>query len=71
MTGYDFIFSDKRTKRLYRHFLFWLILLLHFIIQNLIVGGAKEALEWRGFRDSAFNAFFFFPFLYRISLYFH
>ncbi len=68
MTGYDFIFSNKPGKRLYRHFAFWLILALHFIIQNLIVGGIDEAVKWRGFMDSAFNAFFFFP-IYVLSVY--
>jgi hypothetical protein len=68
MTGYDFIFSNKSGKRLYRHFTFWLILLLHFVIQNLMVGGIIEALRPRSFTESAFYAFFFFP-VYIISVY--
>ncbi len=68
MTGYEFIFSNKPGKRLYRHFAFWLVLALHFIIQNLMVGGVNEALKPRSFIDSAFNAFFFFP-VYVLSVY--
>ena len=68
MTGYEFIFSNKPGKRLYRHFAFWLVLALHFIIQNLMVGGPNEALKPRRFVDSAFNAFFFFP-VYILSVY--
>jgi Histidine kinase len=69
MTGYDFIFSKKPGKRLlYRHLAFWLVLALHFIIQNLMIGGANEALKPRSFIDSAFNACFFFPF-YILSVY--
>ena len=68
MTEYEFIFSNKPGKRLYRHFAFWLILILHFIIQNLMVGGPDEALKQRSFIDSTFNAFFFFP-IYILSVY--
>ena len=68
MTGYEFIFSDKPVKRIYRHLLFWLVLILHFIIQNLIVGGANEAIKPRSFADSALNALFFFP-VYILSAY--
>jgi hypothetical protein len=68
MTGYEFIFSNKPGKRLYRHFVFWGVLALHFIIQNLMVGGANEALKDRSFVDSAFNALFFFP-VYLLSVY--
>jgi sensor histidine kinase YesM len=69
MTGYEFIFSDKPVKRLYRHILFWSILILHFIIQNLIAGGgANEALKSRSIDESAFYGLFFFP-IYVISSY--
>ncbi len=68
MTAYEFIFSNKPVKRLYRHFAFWLILLLHFIIQNLMVGGIGEALKPRSFIESTYNSFFFFP-IYILSVY--
>ncbi len=68
MSGYDFIFSDKPGKRLYRHVVFWSVLVLHFIIQNLMVGGISEALTQRSFIDSTFYAFFFFP-IYIFSVY--
>ncbi len=68
MTGYDFIFSNKPSKRIYRHLLFWLILALHFIIQNLIAGGANEAIKSRSFIESAFYSLYFFP-IYIVSAY--
>lgn len=68
MTGYEFIFSNKPGKRFYRHTAFWLVFALHFIIQNLMVGGIDEALKNRSFIDSAFNALFFFP-VYLLSVY--
>jgi two-component system, LytTR family, sensor kinase len=70
MTGYEFIFSSRPVKRLYRYSLFWLVLVIHFIIQNLITGGnVHEALSSRSLLDSAFNAIFFFP-IYILSVYF-
>ncbi|MDQ2863450.1 MAG: histidine kinase [Bacteroidota bacterium] len=68
MTGYEFIFSGKPVKRLYRHIFFWLVLAMHFIIQNLMIGGFNEGLRHRSFSESAFKAIFFFPF-YFISVY--
>ena len=69
MTGYEFIFSGRPVQRLYRHLLFWLVFLIHFIIQNLITGGnVHEALNSRSLVDSAFNALFFFP-AYILSVY--
>ncbi|MGH2563675.1 MAG: sensor histidine kinase, partial [Ginsengibacter sp.] len=68
MTAYEFIFTDRPAKRLYRHLAFWLALPLHFIIQNLMVGGIGEALKPRSFIDSSFNASFFFP-IYILSVY--
>lgn len=68
MTGYEFIFSGKPVKRLYRHTFFWLVLVMHFIIQNLMIGGFNEGLRHRSFAESAFYAIFFFPF-YFVSAY--
>ena len=69
MTGYEFIFSNKPGKRLYRHFVFWAILALHFIIQNLIVGTrVNEALRSHSFIISSLDALFFFP-IYVLSVY--
>lgn len=69
MTGYEFIFSNKPGKRLYRHLAFWMVLTLHFIIQNLMVGGMGEAVKPRSFIESAYYALFFFP-VYIVSVYF-
>lgn len=68
MTGYEFIFSDKPVKCLYRHTVFWLVLAVHFIIQNLMIGGFNEGLSHRSVAESAFNALFFFP-IYIMSTY--
>jgi len=61
MTSYEFIFSDKPEVKASRHITFWFVLILHFIIQNLMVGGFNEGLHYRSFMGSAFNAAFFFP----------
>jgi Histidine kinase len=61
MTSYDFIFSNNPGPKASRHFAFWIVLIFHFIIQNLMIGGVNEGLKSRGFADSAFNALFFFP----------
>jgi hypothetical protein len=61
MTSYDFIFSNKLGPKASRHFAFWMVLIFHFIIQNLIIGGVNEGVRRRGLADSAFYALFFFP----------
>jgi hypothetical protein len=69
MTRHKFIFSNEPGFRLARHLAFWCGLLLHFIIQNLIVGGANEAHKPRSFEASAYYAIFFFP-VYCLYVYF-
>jgi hypothetical protein len=69
MTRYKFIFSDRPDYRISRHLAFWAVLLLHFIIQNLMVGGINEALKPRSYFDSFTNALYFFP-AYIVSVYF-
>ncbi|MEO6868275.1 MAG: histidine kinase [Ginsengibacter sp.] len=61
MTGYGFIFSGKPVKRLYRHVLFWAVFALHFIIQNLLIGGFNEGLKQRSLAESAYYLLFFLP----------
>lgn len=61
MTGFEFIFSDKPVNRLYRHVLFWAVLALHFVIQNLLIGGFNESLKQRSFSESVYYLLFFLP----------
>ncbi|MEO6870199.1 MAG: histidine kinase [Ginsengibacter sp.] len=61
MTGYELIFSRKPVKRIYRHVLFWAVFALHFIIQNLLIGGFNEGLKQRSFAESAYYLLFFLP----------
>src|SRR5438477_12604841 len=61
MTNYNFIFSNKPRHRFSRHLAFWIIFSLHFVIQNLMIGGPGEAQKWRGFAESFYNTLFFFP----------
>jgi hypothetical protein len=61
MTRYDFIFSNKPGPTVSRHLAFWMVLICHFIIQNLIIGGVNEGLKRRGLAESACYALFFFP----------
>jgi signal transduction histidine kinase len=68
MTEYEFIFSGKPVKRLYRHVLFWAVLALHFIIQNLLIGGFNEGLKQRSFEQSAYYLLFFLP-IYIVATY--
>ena len=61
MTGFEFIFSDKPVNRLFRHVLFWAVLALHFVIQNLLIGGFNESLKQRSFLESVYYLLFFLP----------
>lgn len=61
MDSQEFIFSRQPKFRLARHLLFWIVLSLHFIIQNLMVGGAGEARTYRTFTESAVNLLYFLP----------
>ncbi len=68
MTGYKFIFSGKPVNSLYRHVLFWAVFALHFIIQNLLIGGFNEGLKQRSFTESAYYLLFFLP-IYILATY--
>lgn len=68
MTSQEFIFSNKPAHRFIRHLSFWACFSLHFIIQNLLVGGIREAKTPRTFAESSFNLLYFLPF-YIISTY--
>ncbi len=68
MTSQEFIFSNKPYHRLCRHVIFWLVLSLHFLYQNLIVGGAHEALKPRSLIESLIYTFYFLP-IYILSTY--
>jgi Histidine kinase len=61
-----FIFSSK--YRVARHLAFWTACSLHFIIQNLMIGGPGEATNSRTFSESALHYLYFFP-CYFLSLY--
>ena len=68
MTRYNFIFSNEPGYRISRHIAFWSVLLLHFVIQNLIVGGFNEAVTPRSFPDSIYYSCYFFP-IYIVFVY--
>jgi two-component system LytT family sensor kinase len=69
MTRSNFIFSNATKHKLSRHLAFWLIFSLHFIIQNLLIGGPGEANTYRSFLDSSVHLLYFIPF-YILSTYF-
>jgi hypothetical protein len=69
MTSQEFIFSKKTTVKLLRHFLFWLLFSLHFIIQNLMIGGPGEAKTHRTFFESFVHLLYFLP-VFLLSTYF-
>ena len=56
-----FIFSDKFSYRLGRHLSFWMIFLLHFALQNVMIGGFKEAQHTRTLPELLQYVAFFFP----------
>lgn len=69
MNTHDFIFSNQLKYRLGRHLTFWVLFSLHFIIQNLMIGGPGEAKTSRSFLESALHFLYFFP-VYLLSTYF-
>jgi len=68
MTLNKFIFSDQPKTRLARHLVFWLIFSLHFVIQNLMIGGPGEGKTSRTFLQSFLHFLYFLP-IYLVSTY--
>jgi len=69
MNTHEFIFSGKVKYRIGRHLVFWILFSLHFIIQNLMIGGPGEAKTSRTFLESASHFLYFLP-IYLLSTYF-
>jgi len=69
MNTHELIFSDKPKYRIGRHLIFWILFSLHFIIQNLMIGGPGEAKTSRTFLESASHFLYFLP-IYLLSTYF-
>jgi sensor histidine kinase YesM len=69
MTSQEFIFSNKPVHRFTRHIVFWLAFALHFIIQNLMIGGPGEAKTSRTFFESFVHLLYFLP-VFLLSTYF-
>jgi sensor histidine kinase YesM len=69
MNAHEFIFSGRLKYRIGRHLVFWLLFSLHFIIQNLMIGGPGEGKTSRAFLESASHFLYFFP-IYLLSTYF-
>ena len=64
----EFIYSPRWKFRLARHLVFWLVFFLHFVLQNLLVGGPGEASKHRSFMQSIVHSFYFMP-AYLLSTY--
>jgi len=69
MNTHEFIFSNEPKYRIGRHLVFWILFSLHFIIQNLMIGGPGEARTSRTFLESASHFLYFLP-IYLLSTYF-
>jgi len=69
MNTHEFIFSGQLKYRIGRHLVFWILFSLHFIIQNLMIGGPGEAKTSRTFLESASHFLYFLP-VYLLSTYF-
>lgn len=67
--NHEFIFSNEPRYRVGRHVTFWLLFSLHFIIQNLMIGGPGEGNTSRSFFESAGHLMYFLP-IYLLSTYF-
>ncbi|HEY4967929.1 MAG TPA: histidine kinase [Puia sp.] len=69
MKGYHFIFSNRPLYRLLRHLAFWAVFIVHYSLQNMLIGGTHEALHYRTIPAIIqFDAFFVPAFI--ISAYF-
>src|SRR6186997_2408551 len=68
MNTHEIIFSDQLKYRIGRHVVFGILFSLHFIIQNLMIGGPGEAKTSRTFLESASHFLYFLP-LYLLSAY--
>jgi len=69
MNTHEFIFSNEPKYRISRHLVFWILFTLHFIIQNLMIGGPGEARTSRTFLESASHFLYFLP-IYLLFTYF-
>ena len=68
MNTNEFIFSNQLKYRFGRHFVFWILFSLHFIIQNLMIGGPGEGKTSRTFLQSTSHFLYFLP-IYLSSTY--
>jgi histidine kinase len=66
---HDLIFSNQLRHKIARHLFFWIAFSLHFIIQNLMIGGPGEAKTSRTFLESSSHFLYFLP-IYLLSTYF-
>lgn len=69
MKGYDFIFSNRPRYRLLRHLAFWAVFIFHYSVQNMLIGGAREAIHYRSIPEIIQYDAFFVP-AFVISAYF-
>ncbi len=68
MTLNNFIFSNALKFSFARHLAFWTVFSLHFVIQNLMIGGPGEASTSRTFPESFGHFLYFLP-TYLLSTY--
>ncbi|MFC0772451.1 sensor histidine kinase [Terrimonas alba] len=69
MNTHEIIFSNQPKYRIGRHAIFWILFSLHFIIQNLMIGGPGEGKTSRTFLQSASHFLYFLP-IYLLATYF-
>jgi hypothetical protein len=67
--GYHFIFSNRPLYRLLRHLAFWAVFIFHYSLQNMLIGGAGEAIHYRTIPAILQYDAFFVP-AFMISAYF-
>ena len=69
MKGYQFIFSNRPLHRLLRHLAFWTVFIFHYSLQNMLIGGTREALHYRSIPATIQYDAFFVP-AFMLSAYF-
>jgi len=67
--GYQFIFSNRPLHRLLRHLAFWAVFIFHYSLQNMLIGGTREALHYRSIPATIQYDAFFVP-AFMLSAYF-
>jgi sensor histidine kinase YesM len=68
--GYLFIFSNRNVYFISRHLAFWIVFIMHYGIQNILIGGYREPQHYRTLPELLLYILFFVPTLILSSYFF-